>query len=158
MSGKKSSFDEFARLYPQVSAQLSNLHFYLLFCVHIQFYLQNAIPFDIPVLFAQLLAQSSAVHTFAPPIGGTPAPPVLPPLKKKTPNCIHKKQPHLCKICGGSSLCKHGVQKNQCKPCGGKGICPHKRVRWQCRECGGASICPHGRRKHRCKDCGSNAI
>jgi hypothetical protein len=51
------------------------------------------------------------------------------------------------------SICIHNRQRHQCKDCGGSSICEHKRLRNYCIYCSGSSICPHNRLRNYCIDC-----
>jgi hypothetical protein len=75
---------------------------------------------------------------------------------RKRRNCVHGREKHRCKECGGSGICPHARQKRHCKECGGSGICPHGRQKRRCKECGGSAICAHGKNKSQCKKCGGN--
>lgn len=67
--------------------------------------------------------------------------------------CLHGRQRHVCKDCGGVSSCDHSNRRATCRLCGGSQICEHGRMRSTCRPCGGASICEHSRMRFQCKEC-----
>ena len=100
-------------------------------------------------------------------------------LQRKRPSgwvtvCLHNKQPHLCKECGGDSICKkhkiqkafccgsakcnHKIQKAFCLECGGNAKCKHKIQKAFCLECGGNAKCKHKIQKAFCSVCGGTAM
>lgn len=50
--------------------------------------------------------------------------------------CIHNRQRHNCRECGGSSFCEHDRRRGRCRECNGVGICSHGRQKETCRKCG----------------------
>ena len=76
----------------------------------------------------------------------------------KKGKCIHGRDKHRCKDCGGSGSCEHKHDKRLCKDCGGSRYCIHGKSKQTCKECGGSGICIHGKNKRICKECGGSAI